>query len=863
MRAVGVAAAVLSMAVTDGAAEDQPFVECTAAELAHAAPELAGTHFAENQKELDGVLHAAGEKLHDMLAKLADVYATEDIHEIRTEDPASAMGREEEFRYVIRTLAEGAPEQFVEGRLDAKTGAEAPDAKPPYLVIGHFYKLVRFLLPEFKEQSRFRLVGRWSGKGQDYWVVAFAQKPEALDPRSHIGLGGGRTAAVQGIAWIDAGSNRLARLRVDLLGHPEGFPLASLTTDMRLAEVRFSALGTVLWLPATVTVDGRYTTGVLHSVHRYTEYRLSGGEGTGSRAGLMLGGISVTEDAYELLARGVSLLEQKEPGEAVTALRDAVRLKPDLAPAGFQLAAALRASGDVPGAITELKAALQRAPDSGPAHNLMGILLFEHGDPAAAVIEMRESARLQPKDATVRFNLAQGLEKTGDAKAALEEYKAAADLAPDNAKFKAQYERLQSAAARPVQPQTAGPTIKVEVRQVLVPVVVTDKEGHHMTGLKQADFRVFEDGVEQKISGFSVEDASVPGSPAPSRIPAAAKDLGGEHTAAPPSAVPVRRTYLICIDTLHTAFASLNSIRESLAKMFHSQGAGDSQYVVLSLGDSTQMVQGPTSDPKTALQAVASKNFQKIFMSSRKSSVEADLRQYRQELEEARKACDSGDPSCNSRKMRLPAEANHLTQQDRTYALAFLGQFRGLVQQLSKQGGRRAIILFSDGFGMVPGKEAWDLLAVYFPEIPESGLRALDRMTDLEPVLRVAANNNIPVYTIDARGLYTSPFFDASNSGATARLAPAVMSVMNQNASDAGDTLAEVANATGGTAFQNSNDMLGGLERALADGRQYYMLAYVPSNSENDGKFRRITVQVSNGKLLITAKRGYWAESGK
>jgi VWFA-related protein len=132
-------------------------------------------------------------------------------------------------------------------------------------------------------------------------------------------------------------------------------------------------------------------------------------------------------------------------------------------------------------------------------------------------------------------------------------------------------------------------------------------------------------------------------------------------------------------------------------------------------------------------------------------------------------------------------------------------------------------------------------------------------MTDLEPVLRLAANNNIPVYTIDARGLYTSPFFDAANGGVTARLGPAVMSIMNRNAADAGDTLSEIAGATGGTAFQNSNDMLGGLERAVADGRQYYMLAYVPSNSQDDGKFRRIAVQLRDTKLLISAKRGYWA----
>jgi hypothetical protein len=62
-----------------------------------------------------------------------------------------------------------------------------------------------------------------------------------------------------------------------------------------------------------------------------------------------------------------------------------------------------------------------------------------------------------------------------------------------------------------------------------------------------------------------------------------------------------------------------------------------------------------------------------------------------------------------------------------------------------------------------------------------------------------------------------------------------------------------------GTAFQNSNNILTGLQRAFADGRQYYMLAYVPSNSDPDGKFRPISVRLRDGKMVVKAKRGYWA----
>src|ERR1700677_1024589 len=50
-------------------------------------------------------------------------------------------------------------------------------------------------------------------------------------------------------------------------------------------------------------------------------------------------------------------------------------------------------------------------------------------------------------------------------------------------------------------------TIRVDVQQVLVPVVVTDKKGHHVSGLHKSDFRIFEDGVQQEIAAFSSDTA--------------------------------------------------------------------------------------------------------------------------------------------------------------------------------------------------------------------------------------------------------------------------------------------------------------------------------------------------------------------
>jgi len=55
------------------------------------------------------------------------------------------------------------------------------------------------------------------------------------------------------------------------------------------------------------------------------------------------------------------------------------------------------------------------------------------------------------------------------------------------------------------QQQPAAPTITVVTRRVIVPVTVKDSHGQLVGDLTRDEFRIFADGVEQKITGFSAE----------------------------------------------------------------------------------------------------------------------------------------------------------------------------------------------------------------------------------------------------------------------------------------------------------------------------------------------------------------------
>ena len=118
-----------------------------------------------------------------------------------------------------------------------------------------------------------------------------------------------------------------------------------------------------------------------------------------------------------------------------------------------------------------------------------------------------------------------------------------------------------------------APTIRTQVNQVLVPVVVTNGRGHHITGLKATDFQVFEDGRPERIVAFSTEQGSI-------QIPASGENSGASNPSAGASKGAAnsdqpRQTYLIVVDTLHSASAnfgrsvacSLSSSRRNTAPM--------------------------------------------------------------------------------------------------------------------------------------------------------------------------------------------------------------------------------------------------------------------------------------------------------
>jgi VWFA-related protein len=434
-----------------------------------------------------------------------------------------------------------------------------------------------------------------------------------------------------------------------------------------------------------------------------------------------------------------------------------------------------------------------------------------------------------------------------------------------------------------------SPAIRSEVKEVLVPVVVTDGHGHHVLNLKTSDFQILEDGQPQRIVALSTEssagvaglrDSTLTGVPAASAAPAAPR---GPDTP--------RSTYLILVDTLHSSFANFNRVREALGKFFEKEQGADAQYAVMALGRQLKVVQDSTRNVREALAAVRASRFSNLILDSEANNltIAADqftalMRQYCSFClcESAGQIGGKEMGECSSSKVRVEAFLNSFAE--RTFPLnqAFLGQLNEVVKATATMPTSRTVILISDGFNRFSGRELYAILLGFGPRDRSFEFNSRDTQTELDAILKIATRNNVKFYTIDSRGLYTTSSapgsgFDASSSSSginvqidsraqpnlAAGVPEAVTSQAMSAARESTDVLAELAHQTGGLFFENNNDLLKGLRQAAADGREYYVLAYVPENKAADGAYRKIVVTVRDTKWRVNAKAGYWATANQ
>jgi len=336
---------------------------------------------------------------------------------------------------------------------------------------------------------------------------------------------------------------------------------------------------------------------------------------------------------------------------------------------------------------------------------------------------------------------------------------------------------------------------KSNVRRVVVDVVVSDSLGRPVSGLTADDFSVAEDGKRQPIRAFDVHDFE-PVSDSLPALPASMPTNTFVNVPAGPERGPL---YVLLLDLLNMEVSDQPFARKQLLEFVRKKPLG-TRFAVYVLSDHLFQVQGFTEDRNLLAEVVDAKN-----------------------------------PHSRIPKIFLYAD-NYRPFISTPGVLARIGEY------LADLPGHKNLIWFSGSFPstiMPDGNAMTEALSVS-DQIKE----ATDSLT----------RGRVAVYPVDVRGVVaTSP---SASAGAPPGNGDAMAADAMLNADYM--TEEEIAFATGGHAFHDTNDLAGALTAATETGGHYYTLTYSPTNQNYDGKLRHIRVELAKKGYRLEYRRSYY-----
>lgn len=386
---------------------------------------------------------------------------------------------------------------------------------------------------------------------------------------------------------------------------------------------------------------------------------------------------------------------------------------------------------------------------------------------------------------------------------------------------------------------------------VLIPAIVTDKSGDHITGLKQEDFTVLENGAEQKIGTFE----EIRSEPHQFVRPADANEFSNFLEGAPSTS----RITVIVLDFINTPFMAQADARKELLKyLTQSVDVGEPTALYTLTRTGIQVVHDFTTDPRVLVAALHEVKGDTYQMVDSDETVEAITGT-------ASPDGSSGAPSKSSSSSKgagnaaVQSEAARLKTMLEDSALNFksfeqrlaitytLDGMQQVAQALAGFRGRKSLIWASGGFPFNVSDNSMHLAPA-----------GRDTLSDVLPLYehtwQLLNDAQISLYPVDVKGLETVTVASASIRNPGKHYGQHAM----WKQLDTEATLETFAAMTGGRAYYNSNDLVKGFRDAVKDSSQYYMLGYYLDQSKTKPGWRKLTVKVKREHTQVRARNGFF-----
>jgi hypothetical protein len=246
-------------------------------EVAAARPELQGLTSVDGSPALDSLLRKVGQGVQGIFQGFPNTSVDEEIEMQRLHaDGRLADSVRQHFRYLLISSVSSDSLVLNEFRTDASSRPVSPGLPGrDFMVTSGFASIPLVFHPSYQAGSGFRLLGRQRINGRDTLVLAFAERPATAKMLEEFVMSERRAVVLtQGLAWLDAETFQILRMRTDLLKPASEIRLSAQTTDVRYGPVHFKSKDQTLWLPQDVAVTVHWNGKIYRNLHHYSGYQL-------------------------------------------------------------------------------------------------------------------------------------------------------------------------------------------------------------------------------------------------------------------------------------------------------------------------------------------------------------------------------------------------------------------------------------------------------------------------------------------------------------------------------------------------------------------------------------------------------------
>src|SRR5258708_1744143 len=447
----------------------------------------------------------------------------------------------------------------------------------------------------------------------------------------------------------------------------------------------------------------------------------------------------------------------------------------------------------------------------------------------------------------------------------------------------------------PVSAQNAPPAEKdqpVEVirstrREVLVDLVVRDKHQRPIGNLRPDEVELYEDGVLQKVNDFrKVGGAEQLQSEKDAPKEASANGQGLAPTGRAASTTSVKQLNFVSVIMAEIAPLNLRFANEAVHDFLNSGDLPNTYVSIYRLNRSLSVMQYYTCDKALLGKALDStaRSLGTHDNISTDATVIGSAFATLQSLAESVLSTPGTDQTTQlairnavldpfPTLVRSPGFARNAASMDVSVTLgnAILAQARienGLKFANSLSNGMDALDALREivrSQENLPGRKVVLYLAdgLDFP---------INRQDAVENLISYANRAGVAFYTVDTRGLKMEDPMMRSIAELERTAAVSKTQAIDPVTGHKQDddmavsiqsnrqlSLRELAESTGGFAISNTYEIAGPMQRVMEDIRSHYELAYTPTSSTYDGRFRKIEVKVRRNHVTIQSRKGYFA----